>query len=457
MRIKSSITIAAAVLVALSANACARALNSTNSVGNDHIALAGRAPIEIIPPEPKPEPEPEPEPAPAAPGSPGAHGGAPKVSAGPAHLSIPETGLPKPTPTQAKTVAPTATKAESVTPSPTGAKPVAPTEPAPASGNDDFSTQCKRGLLSARCTSDHEDSDDSEPIGAPPRAQPADGSWYQFVGDPSKVQNARTQFNLRVNNPAAADVQTGTLSTYVLEDTKVPNDYLVDTSAAGIGSILTALGRRGEIEDGANGFSVSVYSRNPPPAGQTSALIQTTTFTEGGKMIIAESSNAAADGTLANEGKMPWDQLVFLQYKQLRGGETGKLSFIGRAQIENKATLNTMLDVFEYNGRSTSDQMSGVMSIKSVQDGATAGGPESQAFDALSWSDNVNGVYWLLSDFHNSLGNKHISQFHLRFNNPGGLDLAGLRQFFNQPNAPKTPDSQKPDPSADILIELAGP
>ena len=137
-------------------------------------------------------------------------------------------------------------------------------------------------------------------------------------------------------------------------------------------------------------------------------------------MIVARFSDAANDGTPANEGKMPWDQLVFLQYKQRSGTEIGSLQFIGQSQITNKATLNTMLDAFARSGRSTPDELSHVLTLRSVQDGALAGGPESQAFDAISWTDNVNGVYWLLSDFHKQLGNKRISQIYLRINNPGG-------------------------------------
>lgn len=169
-------------------------------------------------------------------------------------------------------------------------------------------------------------------------------------------------------------------------------------------------------------------------------------------MIVAHFTDAANDGTPANEGKMPWDQLVFLQYKQFRSGKIEPLQFIGQSQIENKATLNTMLDAFEHGGRSTPQQMGQVMSFRSVQDGAPAGGPESQAFDALSWSDNVNGVYWLLSDFHKALGNKRISQFHLRFNNPGKMDADRMREFFNHDLGAEGSDN---DPSADILIELA--
>ena len=463
MRIKTSVLVTAAALVALLANTYARTLPPTNSVDNHLDVLAGRAPIEPIIPEPKPEPEPEPEPAPGAPGAPEASGGAPKVSDGPAHLSIPESGLPKPTATQAESVAPTtgpaesnaptATQTKSVAPSATEPKPVAPTGPAQGSSDDNPSAPCKRGILGARCALDS--GDDSEPVGAPARAQPPSGSWYEFVNDPSKVQNSRTQFNQRINNPTADDVSTGTLSTYVLDPQGTSNTEIVDTQAAGIGSILTALGRRNEISDTTKGTRVEVRSQNPPANGNpTRDEVQETAFTDDSKMIVVRFSDAANDGTPANKGKMPWDQLVFLQYKQLSGGNIGKLQFIGRSQINNKVTLNTMLDVFERSGRSTLEQMGEVVSIRSVQDGAPAGGPESQAFDALSWSDNVNGVYWLLSDFHKALGNKRISQFHLRFNNPGDMNADQLRKFFSCPDGPEVEGTDN-DPSADILIELA--
>jgi hypothetical protein len=241
----------------------------------------------------------------------------------------------------------------------------------------------------------------------------------------------------------------------VLKSDETSNTDIVDTQAAGIGLILTALGRRKEISDGPKGARVEVRSQNPPANGNpTRDEVQDTAFTDDGKMIVAHFTDAANDGTPADEGKMPWDQLVFLQYKQFRGGDIGELQFIGRSQISNKATLNTMLDAFERGGRSTPEQMGQVVSFRSVQDGAPAGGPESQTFDALSWSDNANGVYWLLSDFHKALGNKRISQFHLRFNNPGNMNADRMREIFNRPDDLEAEEGED-DPSADILIELA--
>jgi hypothetical protein len=114
---------------------------------------------------------------------------------------------------------------------------------------------------------DDDSGDDSEPVGAPACAQPPGGSWYEFVNDPSKVQNSRTQFNQRINNPIADDVPTGTLSTYVLKSDETSNTDIVDTQAAGIGLILTALGRRKEISNGPEGARVEVRSQNPPANG----------------------------------------------------------------------------------------------------------------------------------------------------------------------------------------------
>jgi hypothetical protein len=152
MRTKTSVLVAAAALVALLANTYARTLPPTNSVDSRLDVLAGRAPIDLIIPEPEPVPEPKPEPEPA-PGAPEATGGAPKVSDGPAHLSIPENGLPTPTTTQAESIAPTtgpaesnaptATQAKSVAPSATKPKAVTPTRPAQDSNDDNPSAPCK--------------------------------------------------------------------------------------------------------------------------------------------------------------------------------------------------------------------------------------------------------------------------------------------------------------------------
>jgi hypothetical protein len=70
-------------------------------------------------------------------------------------------------------------------------------------------------------------------------------------------------------------------------------------------------------------------------------------------MIVAHFTDAANDSRPVSEGKTLRNQLVFLQYKQCRGGETKDLQFIERSQVANKATLITMLDGFERDGRST--------------------------------------------------------------------------------------------------------
>jgi hypothetical protein len=164
----------AAALAALLANTYARTLPPTSSFDNHLDVLTGRAPVQLVIPEPKPEPKPEPEPAPGAPGASEALGRALKVLDGPAHLSIPESGLPKSTATRAESVAPTtgpaesnaptATQAKSVAPSATEPKPVAPTGPAQGSDDDNSSAPCKRGIFGVRCALDR--SDDSEPVGA---------------------------------------------------------------------------------------------------------------------------------------------------------------------------------------------------------------------------------------------------------------------------------------------------
>jgi hypothetical protein len=48
--------------------------------------------------------------------------------------------------------------------------------------------------------------------------------------------------------------------------------------------------------------------QNPPANGNpTRDEVQDTAFTDDGNMIVARFSDAANDGTPANEGKMPWD------------------------------------------------------------------------------------------------------------------------------------------------------
>jgi hypothetical protein len=120
------------------------------------------------------------------------------------------------------------------------------------------------------------------------------------------VQNLRTQFNQRINNPIADDVPRGTLSTYVLDGQGISNTKVIDTQAAGIGSILTALGGRNEISGTTKGNRVEVRSRNPPANGNpTRDEVQETAFTDDSKMIVVRFSDAANDSTPANEGKMP--------------------------------------------------------------------------------------------------------------------------------------------------------
>jgi hypothetical protein len=80
-----------------------------------------------------------------------------------------------------------------------------------------------------------------------------------------------------------------------------------------------------------------------------------------------------------------------------------KLEHVARVGVRNKATVNTVKTAYE------ETSFHGTM----AKFRADAADPkEKKAFDALSRSDNVNGVYWFLGDYHNALGDKKVTAIH---------------------------------------------
>lgn len=89
------------------------------------------------------------------------------------------------------------------------------------------------------------------------------------------------------------------------------------------------------------------------------------------------------------------------------------LQQVGRVSVKNPATLATIKQAYAEN--SIKPDSDALATFRADSTDAN----EERAFDALSRSDNVNGVHWLLSDFHNTFGNKRVTAIHTKLEDGG--------------------------------------
>lgn len=93
---------------------------------------------------------------------------------------------------------------------------------------------------------------------------------------------------------------------------------------------------------------------------------------------------------------------------------SANLQLMDRSQIDNTATKTTWQTAIRnvYGRDSTADgfDKDQVFRFRSDSDNPD----EKKAFDALSFSDNVNGVWWMLTESYQTLGKKRITAIHGR-------------------------------------------
>ncbi|KIW32593.1 uncharacterized protein PV07_04123 [Cladophialophora immunda] len=122
------------------------------------------------------------------------------------------------------------------------------------------------------------------------------------------------------------------------------------------------------------------------------------------KTMVAFYSNARADATAVDEGRLTWSELVFQRYSELAGPDVNKLESVVRCSVSNPGTINTLKKAFQDMGKPYETDGEKII----FHANAPAGSAEQQAFDAILRTDNVRGVNWMLADHHNAFGKKQI-------------------------------------------------
>ncbi len=243
---------------------------------------------------------------------------------------------------------------------------------------------------------------DSEPV-SDQRIEVDD--WFVEIAKPDvKPHTARNKLDERVNSDEP-DVALKDLNKEYAVTGFNDNADTFGVQRLGVGEVLKGIG----VEDiNTKALADAVNSKTPEQ------IVIETTMSKDGRLIVSDYSDLR-DVEGKPVGDMRWNELVFSRYKanmeKLGTGMTN-LQHVGRSKITNLATRNTIMTA---QNRNPGLEENGVFTFRA---GATDAN-EKAAFDALSRTDNVNGVYWFLSDFHGALGNKKLTAIHSQVD-PGG-------------------------------------
>jgi hypothetical protein len=234
-------------------------------------------------------------------------------------------------------------------------------------------------------------------------------NWFNVIETHPKPQfKALEDFNRRIgtNEPdrPIADLE-GKYNVRVLEHA----GSLFQDTREELQTMWTKLETFGKTDDSLPTGGRSVIVKSVAGGRHASKVVLEATISNDGRIIVADFSEKANDLTPKDQ-QIPWDRLVFSLYKDVmdlrNGGNLRNLKSIGRYQIGNAATKNTIETALKLVRKTTKDSSE----VVTFSANAPAGSVEAHAFEALLRNDNANGVIWKLSDYHQLLGDKRITQ-----------------------------------------------
>jgi hypothetical protein len=274
-----------------------------------------------------------------------------------------------------------------------------------ASTNDDGAKACRPGdgSLTKRCS----DGEDSEP--EPDPARRAIANWYEVIDQPNPAPfKARDALNQRLNSnsPEHDDKPVRQLAPEYVAEAKTVNDVTAERS--GLAEILKILNitPRGKGSD----FEMRTGDGERP---------YTIGMSDDGSIAFADYSEGEDDHTAPSK-KLRWNELMYSQYKthmdNMNGGNVGGLRYFGRTTVDSPATKPTIDTAAARTGQFKEDENA----FYTFRPDADPSSEMAKAFEAICRTDNVNGVLWLLSDYHNALGNKKITALQWRQKEHGG-------------------------------------
>lgn len=245
---------------------------------------------------------------------------------------------------------------------------------------------------------------DSEPpeVATPGFDRKTVKNWYDVVEQtPKPPFRANDEFDRRLNSDEPDQPIADFSGRYKLRGSSEVSDMFSSTRFA-LGQMQKTLKRE------APGPGVNLKLQSQPG----SKVFQEATFSSDGKMIVADFSLKSGDSN-SPANQVPWNQLLFKQYKDVmdkrNGGNLLNLQSIGRSEILSVPTRKTIETAMERTGQKSVSYSE----VATFRADAAPGTEEAKAFEALCRTDNVNGVLYLLSDYHQALGNKRITNIHV--------------------------------------------
>ncbi len=311
---------------------------------------------------------------------------------------------------------PTATRSGGPDASASPSNPVQ-TTPATAGGGNSPTDVCKRSTssLSRRCalpeSADEiasDNGDRSDPQDAPQESRPNPNNWYSKI-EAGASQRARTQFEERKKNNGPDQEFPSFVDKYKVDD--IEN---LDGMFNGFDSGLTRQTIKKVFDSiDPNISSSQVKARTNFLSSKTtdSGFMQVNTFSKDGRIIIADVNDVNQDGN-QKDFRVRWNRFIIEQYRNLMEEHrlgTDNLQLMGRSRISNRATKTTLQTAIR-NGYGRDSTGPDFDKDQVFRFGSDSDNPvEKTAFDALSFSDNVNGVWWTLTNFYQTLGKKTIT------------------------------------------------
>lgn len=245
-----------------------------------------------------------------------------------------------------------------------------------------------------------------QPVAPPPRDEVT--NWYDVIGANPKPQfRAREALDDRISGQGQdRDAIPDNVfdSGYELTD-EIDEDVLRGIGLSCIKTMWETLQR--SSPGPAARVQVSPANFVPKDANDLTPIIQDTTFAGDGSFIGALESFRVKDPLRGGPNEIVWSERVFHIYSAIMANVVNGLNSVAQCSIANTATELTIESALTKTGQTTNSP-SEIVTFR-----RNADGEEALAFEAISRSDNVNGVLWLLADHFTSMGRKDITAIHV--------------------------------------------
>lgn len=222
--------------------------------------------------------------------------------------------------------------------------------------------------------------------------------WYDVIQqDPKPLFRAKEALDARIAGTGQDKPVADLTGKYFPEPGETANNMLGQGDMKPISEMWTALGRT------TPGRSQRIYIT---PETNRETIVHEADIAEDGSFIGALTSYRDQDPLKDSPDRIEWSELMFHQLNEISRGSVSALSAVARVSIvTGKATDTTIKTALTRTGRTTNEPKE----VVTFRADAPAGSEETLAFEALSRTDNVNGVLFLLADHFDAIGRKTVT------------------------------------------------